>query len=186
MTRPTRDSALAAVRVLLAWVGVDPAEAGVVETPRRVADALREMTSGSNQDVGKLLEVQFDESSYEGPVILRGIDFTSTCEHHLLPFTGRALVAYKPAGGRVVGISKLARLVDIFARRLQLQERLTREIAEALVEHLKPAGVAVVVRAEHACMRCRGARKDAELITTHCTGSFHRTTAVSEFVQLMT
>lgn len=173
------------MRVLLRWVGQDVSAAGVLETPRRVIDALAEMTSGGESDAAAILATRFDEPAYAGPVILRGIGFSSLCEHHLLPFVGRALVAYEPKAGRVVGLSKLARLIDVYAHRLQLQERLTCQVALAIEEHLKPAGVAVLMRAEHACMQCRGARKDAEMITAHCLGSYLRPGAQAELVALL-
>lgn len=159
-----------AVREILLAIGEDPAREGLVETPRRVAKAYREMFAGLHDDAGIHLARQFSQQG-EGAVVLRDIAFTSVCEHHLLPFTGRAHVAYIPAHGRVTGLSKLARTVDVYARRPQMQERMTTEIADALVEHLDPLGVAVVLEAEHSCLRLRGARKEgAEMVTSAFRG----------------
>lgn len=174
---PPPPAAVEAVRTLLRTLGEDPDREGLRDTPRRVYQALAEMTAGRDVDVGALLGVQFDSGSYDQMVVLRGIAFTSTCEHHLLPFTGTAAVAYLPsegaAGYRVVGLSKLARLVDAFAARLQLQERMTAQVADALVEHLAPRGVAVVLEAEHSCMACRGVRKaGATMLTSALRGVF--------------
>lgn len=164
----------AAVREILAAVGEDPDREGLLDTPARVARAYRDLFAGLREDAGVHLARQFDhDTSGEDAVVLRDIEFSSTCEHHLLPFLGRAHVAYLPAEGRVTGLSKLARTVDVFARRPQLQERMTAQIADALVEHLAPRGVAVVIEGEHLCMRARGARKrDATMITTALRGSY--------------
>lgn len=163
-----------AVREILLAVGEDPDREGLLETPERVARAYREMFAGLREDAGAHLARQFDqEQAGDEVVLLRGIQFTSMCEHHLLPFTGRAHVAYLPAHGKVTGLSKLARTVDVFARRPQLQERLTGQIADALVAHLDPRGVAVVVEAEHSCLKIRGAAKhEAEMVTTAFRGVF--------------
>src|SRR5436189_4819220 len=142
-----------AVVALLRYVGEDPGREGLRDTPARVLKAWREMTSGYDDDPAEILARTFDETSDE-MVVLRGISFHSTCEHHMLPFYGQASVGYLP--GKVVGISKLARLVDCFARRLQIQERLTRQIAESIEQHLEARGVGVIVRAHHLCMGCRG------------------------------
>lgn len=148
------------------------AEAGN-NTPKRFLKALEEMTAGRLEDPKEILSKQFDEHSDE-LIVLRDVDFTSVCEHHLLPFVGTAHVAYLPGpGGKVVGLSKLARLVDCFARRLQLQERMTKQIATALVEHLNARGAAVVVKAHHSCMGCRGVKKPGAVMVTSCTlGAF--------------
>lgn len=161
-----------AVREMLEALGEDPDREGLVETPRRVAKAYGEMFAGLAEEPGVHLARQFSqEHAADDVVMLRDIEFTSVCEHHLLPFTGRAHVAYIPANGRVTGLSKLARTVDVFARRPQMQERLTTQIANALVEHLSPRGVAVVVEAEHTCLRLRGARKrDADMVTSTFRG----------------
>lgn len=161
-----------AVRELLVALGEDPEREGLLDTPRRVARAYAEMFAGLREEPGVHLARQFSqEHAADDVVMLRGIEFSSVCEHHLLPFTGRAHVAYVPAHGTVTGLSKLARTVDVYARRPQMQERLTTQIADALVEHLDPKGVAVVIEAEHTCLRLRGARKrDAEMVTTAFRG----------------
>ena len=163
-----------AVREILIAVGEDPDRPGLVETPRRVAEAWRELSAGLREDPAEHLGKVFDHAGRpDEVVILRSIPFQSLCEHHLLPFVGRAHVAYLPAGGKVVGLSKLARTVDVFARRPQLQERLTGEIADTLVAHLEPRGVAVVIEGSHSCMTLRGARKEgAEMLTTAFRGRF--------------
>jgi GTP cyclohydrolase IA len=176
------------VREILLGLGEDPDREGLAETPARVARAYRELVSGCREDAGEhLARVFAQETTGEDVVILRDVRFVSLCEHHLLPFTGVAHVAYIPAGGRVVGLSKLARTVDVFARRLQLQERLTAQVADALVEHLSPQGVAVVVEAEHSCLRLRGARKeDAHMVTTAFRGALGTDRALrSEVLSLM-
>ena len=172
-----------AVETLLRWVGEDPERDGLVDTPARVAKALKEMTSGYLEDPAEILSRTFEETSDE-MVILRGITFQSTCEHHLLPFLGTATVGYLP--GKVVGISKLARLVNCFARRLQIQERMTRQIADAVEKHLEARGVAVVIKAQHLCMACRGVRQmESEMVTSAMLGTL-RTDATSraEFLRL--
>jgi GTP cyclohydrolase I len=162
-----------AVREILAAIGEDPDREGLLDTPARVARAYGELFAGMREDAGEHLSRQFaQEQAGDDVVMLRSIPFSSMCEHHLLPFTGRAHVAYLPSHGKVTGLSKLARTVDVFARRPQLQERLTGQIADALVQHLDPRGVAVVVEAEHSCLRLRGAAKDeAEMVTTAFRGA---------------
>ncbi|HMA29877.1 MAG TPA: GTP cyclohydrolase I FolE [Thermoanaerobaculia bacterium] len=172
-----------AVVALLRMIGEDPSRDGLLETPRRVVQALREMTGGYGEDPSEILSKTFEESSDE-LIVLRGIEFHSTCEHHLLPFYGTASVGYLP--GKVVGISKLARLVHCFARRLQIQERLTRQIADAVSEHLEARGTAVVVKAHHLCMGCRGVKlPGTEMITSAMLGTL-REDAVTrgEFLRL--
>jgi len=161
-----------AVREVLLALGEDPDREGLLDTPRRVARAYRELFAGARDDAGRHLARQFaHEHASDDVVALRDIRFTSVCEHHLLPFSGTAHVAYLPAPGRVTGLSKLARTVDVFARRLQLQERLTAQIADALVQHLAPRGVVVVVEATHSCLALRGANKaEAQMVTTACRG----------------
>ena len=161
------------VRELLLGLGEDIDSEGLRDTPARVARAFLELTSGRVQDPGDHLERSFSqEQTGDDLVMLRGIRFVSLCEHHLLPFTGVAHVAYLPAHGRVTGLSKLARTVDVFARRLQMQERLTSQIADALCDHLDPRGVAVVIESEHSCLRLRGARKeDTSMVTTAFRGA---------------
>lgn len=162
----------AAVREMLLGLGEDPDREGLRDTPARVARAYREILSGMREDPGVHLARQFSqEQTGDDLVILRDIDFVSVCEHHFLPFTGKAHVAYLPDHGMVTGLSKLARTVDVFARRPQLQEQLTGQIADALVQHLDPRGVAVVIQAEHSCLKLRGARKaHTEMVTTAFRG----------------
>lgn len=154
-----------AVREILLAIGEDPDREGLAETPQRVARAWRELAGGLHEDVSTHLGKVFQEHT-DDLVMVRGIELYSLCEHHLLPFTGTADVAYLPADGRVVGLSKLARTVDVFARRPQVQERLTAQIADAVAAHLRPRGVLVTVRAEHFCMRMRGVRKREPVMTT--------------------
>lgn len=159
-----------AVREILVALGEDPQREGLAETPARVARALAEMTRGLHEHPAVHLGRVFEQESDEA-VIVRGIEFFSLCEHHLLPFTGKVSVAYLPSGGKVVGLSKLARTVDTFARRPQMQERLTNQIADALATHLDARGVAVVVEGEHYCMKMRGASKrDAHMVTCALRG----------------
>lgn len=169
-----QDRIARAVREILIAVGDDPDRAGLIETPARVARAYAETLAGLRQDAGDHLARTFEhDATGDDVVVLRNIEFASLCEHHLAPFLGRAHLAYLPAGGRVTGLSKLARTVDVFARRLQLQERLTSQIADALVQHLEPRGVAVLIEGEHLCMRVRGAKKaDAKMVTTAMRGAY--------------
>lgn len=153
-----------AVVRLIQWIGDDPTREGLLDTPKRVTKAWREVTEGYRLDPADVLATTFDEPCDE-MIVLSGIEFTSTCEHHLLPFTGTATVGYIP-NGSVVGLSKLARLVDLYARRLQIQERLTRQIATTLQEHTGAQGVGVIVSAHHACMGLRGIRKANTTMTT--------------------
>lgn len=157
-----------AVRMLILAAGDDPDRDGLRDTPARVARAYREWFSGYGVDPRSLLDRVFTEADgYEETVLLRDIPFVSTCEHHLAPIVGKAHVAYRPAG-RVVGISKLSRLVDAYARRLQLQERLTNQVARTLEEVLRPKGVAVIVEASHACMTTRGVNQPGVSMVTKC------------------
>jgi GTP cyclohydrolase I len=171
LTRPTREEAHEALRTLLAWLGEDPTREGLLETPDRVLRAYGEYFAGYDQDPAELLKKSFEElEGYSGPVVVRDIEIHSHCEHHMVPFTGRAHVAYLP-NARVVGLSKLARVVDAFARRLQIQERLTAQIAHAIRDTLDAKAVAVVVDCEHQCMATRGVKKrGASTITTQCLG----------------
>jgi len=165
-----------AVRVILKAVGEDPERAGLLETPRRVARMYLEMFSGLKKDPGRHLEVTFPEN-YDEMVLVRDISFTSMCEHHLLPFTGRAHVAYLP-NGSVTGLSKLARVVEEVARRPQVQERMTQTIADLIETRLNTRGVAVVVEAEHSCMAIRGIRKQGSMtITSALRGEFKQNAA---------
>jgi len=163
-----------AAREILLAIGEDPDREGLVDTPQRVARAYRDLCAGMREDPDSHLTRLFDqEQAGDDVVLLRNIRFTSLCEHHLLPFTGRAHVAYLPAHGKVTGLSKLARLVDGYARRPQLQERLTAQVADAIARRLDARGVAVVVEAEHSCLTHRGAAKpDAEMCTTAFRGVY--------------
>lgn len=167
-----------AIREILLAIGENPDRDGLRETPRRVARAYQDMFAGLADNAGRHLQTKFEHES-DQLVVVSGIDFSSTCEHHLLPFFGRAHIAYLPANGHVVGLSKLARTVDVFARRLQLQERLTEQVAEALHEHLSPCGVCVVLEAEHLCMRIRGACKTNALTTTLAVRGVYRDDAAA-------
>jgi GTP cyclohydrolase I len=164
--RPTEEEALAAVRTLIEWAGDDPDREGLLDTPRRVIKSYRELFAGYDADPREYLERTFDEvGGYDELVILRDIRVVSFCEHHMLPFLGKAHVGYLP-NDRVVGISKLARVVHGFARRLQIQEKLTAEIAEAIQDILKPKGVGVVIVSEHSCMTMRGVNTPGSRLTT--------------------
>lgn len=154
-----------AVREILLAVGEDPDREGLSETPARVARAYRELLKGTREDAASHLGKVFAEGG-DDIVAVTGIELHSLCEHHMLPFSGVAHVAYLPSGGRVVGLSKIARTVETFARRLQVQERLTRQVADAMVEHLAPRAVSVVIECEHACMKMRGVAKHGATMTT--------------------
>jgi len=158
------------VRRQLEWIGEDPMRPGLQATPARVLRALGELTSGYKENPGALLAVQFPEDGVDQMIVVRGVRFSSLCEHHMLPFTGTATVGYVPQPGRVVGLSKLARLVLCFARRLQVQERLTQQITAALDTHLGALGAGCVVRARHSCMAIRGVRANGEMVTSSLTG----------------
>jgi GTP cyclohydrolase I len=175
----------AAVREIIAAVGEDADREGLEDTPRRIAKLYAEMFSGLSEDPRDVLSKTFEESHKE-MVILKDIPFYSLCEHHFLPFHGRAHVGYVPEG-RIVGVSKLARTVDILARRPQMQERLTGQIADAIMEGLRPDGVAVVIEAEHLCLTMRGAQKPgAVMVTSAIRGGFRRRGVTrSEFLSLV-
>jgi GTP cyclohydrolase I len=172
VVRPTRAETEAAVRTLIAWAGDDPNREGLRDTPARVADAFEEYFSGYLLDPVDVLSRTFEETGgYDDLVMLRDIRVASHCEHHLAPFLGVAHVAYLP-NGRILGISKIARVVEIFAKRLQTQEALTAQIAEAIETALRPRGVAVLIEAEHQCMSMRGVRQPGvKTITTRFTGA---------------
>lgn len=171
--RPSRDQALEAVRTLIAWAGDDPARPGLKDTPKRVADAFGEWFAGYDADPARELSRTFEDvEGYDDMVMLRDVEVESHCEHHMAPFLGKAYVAYVPAE-KVVGISKLARVVEIFSRRLQNQETLTNQIAAAIDANLSPLGVAVLIDAEHQCMTTRGVNhRHVSTITTRFTGVF--------------
>ncbi|MGB3490659.1 MAG: GTP cyclohydrolase I FolE [Xanthobacteraceae bacterium] len=171
--RPSRAEVEAAVRTIIRWTGDDPDREGLQETPARVTRAFEEYFGGYALDPSEFLERTFEEvGGYDEMILLRGIRFESHCEHHMAPVIGQAWVGYVP-NGRVVGISKLARVVDVFARRLQVQEKLTAQIADTVNDILKPKGVAVVIKASHHCMTTRGVHKPGtDLITTRMIGCF--------------
>lgn len=171
--KPDRAAAEAAFRTIIGWTGDDPSRPGLIETPARAARAFEEMFSGYAEDPKLSLRKTFEEiAGYDEMIVLQGVRFDSHCEHHLLPVTGRAWIAYIP-NGRVVGISKLARVVDAYARRLQIQERMTAQVADTIDEVLKPRGVAVVIKATHQCMTTRGVHKPGtELTTSRMLGCF--------------
>ncbi len=171
--RPSPEDAESAIRTLLKFIGDDPAREGLVDTPTRVARAYVELFAGYDIDPYALLARTFSETDgYDEMVVLRDIAFVSHCEHHMVPFTGTAHVAYLP-DLRVVGISKLVRVVEAFARRLQIQEKLTVQVADAIDTVLKPRGVAVVLRAQHQCMTMRGVNKPGvSMVTSRMTGAF--------------
>jgi GTP cyclohydrolase I len=164
--RPTREQAEAAVATLIRWAGDDPLREGLEETPARVVRSYEEFFAGYDQDPENILRTTFEETEgYDEMVVLRDIDFHSHCEHHMVPIIGKAFVAYLP-NKRVVGISKLARVVEAYAKRLQIQEKMTAQIANAINDVLKPKGVAVVIEAEHQCMTTRGVEKPGVTMVT--------------------
>ncbi len=185
--RPSREEAEAAVRTLIAWAGDDPAREGLADTPSRVTEAFEEFFAGYDGDPYEALSRTFEDvQGYDDLVMLRDIRIESHCEHHMLPIIGVAHIAYLPRG-RVVGISKLARVVDIYAKRLQTQETMTAQIANAIEEVLQPKGVAVMIDALHECMTTRGVRKPGTTtITTRFTGVFKSDPSYRErFMQLV-
>jgi GTP cyclohydrolase I len=173
IVRPSQEEVEAAVKTLIAWAGDDPNREGLIETPRRVAKAYKELYGGYGMDPAEILKRTFKEvGGYDDIVLLRDIPFHSHCEHHMVPFVGKAHIAYLPHDG-VVGLSKLARLVEVFARRLQTQENLTAQIIDAINENLNPRGAAVMIEAEHMCMTMRGVMAHgASTITHRFTGVF--------------
>ena len=174
----TREQAESAVRTLIEWAGDDPDREGMLDTPKRVANAYKDWFSGYNEDPHEFLNRTFSEvEDYDEMVTLRAIDFESHCEHHIALITGKAYVAYLPRN-RVVGISKLARVVDTYARRFQVQEKMTAQIANSIEEVLQPKGVGVVIVARHACMTTRGVHKSGvDMVTSTMTGSFRKNEA---------
>jgi GTP cyclohydrolase I len=186
-TRPDRAEAEAAVRTLLRWAGDDPDREGLRDTPARVVRSYEEYFSGYGEDPAELLARSFEETDgYDEMVVLRDIRLVSHCEHHMVPIIGRAHIGYLPSG-RVVGISKLARVMDLYAKRLQIQEKLTAQIANTIEEVLKPKGVAVVIEAAHQCMTTRGVNKSGvTMVTSRMLGDF-RTSATTrkEFLSMI-
>ena len=184
LTKPSREEVEAAVRTLLRWVGDDPDREGLLGTPDRVARAYEEFFAGYDADPIDMLSRTFEETDgYDEMVLLRDIDFQSHCEHHMVPIIGVAHVAYIPKS-RVVGISKLARIVEAFAKRLQIQERFTMQIANSINDVLQPIGVGVVIEAQHQCMTTRGVNKPGVAMVTSCMlGTFRKDSATrSEFL----
>ncbi len=162
------------IRELLVEIGEDPKREGLAETPRRVAETWRHFTQGYEQDVGSLLAEAIVEDSHDGIVLVKDIDFYSLCEHHLVPFFGNCHIAYIP-DEKIIGLSKIARAVEVYSRRLQVQERLTNQIADALETHLEPQGVAVLMEARHLCMSMRGVeRHNAAVTTSALRGRFEK------------
>jgi GTP cyclohydrolase I len=186
--KPNRAEAEAAVKTLLRYLegGQGEEREGLVKTPARVIDSWDEIFAGYEMDASDILEATFNGEGYNGIVLLRDIEFTSTCEHHLLPFRGRAHVAYIPVD-RIVGISKLARIVELHARKLQNQERITKGIADDLERELSPLGAAVILEASHGCMQCRGVAKQQAVMTTSSMRGvfFDKQEARAELMQLI-
>ncbi len=185
-TMTTRDEAEKAVYTLLKYLEQDPDREGLMNTPSRVIDSWDEIFAGYSTDSKDILQATFNAEGYDGIVLLSNIEFHSTCEHHLQPFSGKAHVAYIPVD-RIVGISKLARIVDHHALRLQNQERITNDVANDLVEQLNPLGAAVILQASHGCMRCRGVRKQNAIMTTSAMRGvfFDKKEARNELMQLI-
>ena len=184
--RPTREEAEDAVRTLLRWAGENPGREGLLDTPARVVKAYRELFRGYEQDGEEMLARVFEEvEGYDDMVLVKDIPFASHCEHHMVPFVGKAHIAYFPNGG-VVGLSKLARVVDVYARRLQTQETMTAQIAQAIETALKPRGIAVLIEAEHMCMSMRGVQKHgASTMTSRFTGRFTRAEEQARFFTML-
>jgi GTP cyclohydrolase I len=185
--RPDRAEVEAAFCTILRWAGDDPGRDGLIETPARLASAFEEFFAGYRQDPALLLHKTFEETEgYDEMIALRGVPFESHCEHHLAPILGKAWVAYVPRG-RVVGISKLARVVDAYARRLQIQERMTAQIANTINESLQPHGVGVILKATHHCMTTRGVHKPGtDLVTSRMLGCFRDDPLIrQEFIALV-
>lgn len=181
----TEHDAKNAVRTILLYLGEDPDREGLKDTPSRVIKAWDEMTEGYGLEPKTILATAFQPDGYDEMVLCRDIEFHSTCEHHMLPFSGVAHVAYVPST-RVVGLSKMARLVDCFARRLQIQERLTRQIADTMQSVLKPKGVGVIIQARHLCMACRGVIKQRSvMVTSALLGVMRHSEARNEFLSLV-
>jgi GTP cyclohydrolase IA len=184
--RPSREEAEAAVRTLIAYAGDDPKREGLLDTPERVVSAYEELFGGYRQSPAEVLDRTFSEiGSYDNLVLIKDISFNSHCEHHMMPFSGKAHVAYLPVE-RVVGLSKIARLIDVYSRRLQTQEHLTSQVATAIDEVLKPRGVAVMMEADHTCMSVRGVQKPgSSTITTQFTGLFRDPSEQVRFITLV-
>ena len=186
MMKTGKQEAVDAVYTLLSYLEKDPEREGLLDTPKRVIDSWEEIFSGYSMDASEILSSTFNGEGYDGIVLLRDIEFHSTCEHHLQPFNGRAHVAYIPVE-RIVGISKLSRIVDLHARRLQNQERITKGIADDLETHLSPLGCAIIIEASHGCMRCRGVKQQNAIMTTSAMRGvfFEKPEARQELFQLI-
>ncbi|MBF6023191.1 GTP cyclohydrolase I FolE [Lysobacter niastensis] len=185
--KPSRDQAEAAVRTLLSWAGDNPQREGLLDTPKRVVDAFGDWFSGYSDDPAEYLKRTFEEvEGYDEMIVLRDIEFESHCEHHMAPIIGKAHVGYLP-DGKVVGISKLARVVETYARRLQVQEKLTAQIAQVIQDVLQPRGVGVVIEGSHECMTTRGVHKrGVSMITSKMLGSFREDARTrAEFLQFI-
>ena len=174
------------VKQTLIEIGEDPDREGLIKTPERVAKSLKFLTRGYTQDINKVINGAIFTQDCDDMVIVKDIEFYSLCEHHMLPFFGKCHIGYIPKG-KVFGVSKLARLVDVFARRLQIQERMTQQIAQQIFEIIEPEGVGVVVEAQHLCMRMRGVEKqNSQMVTSSMLGSFRKETATRmEFLSLI-
>ena len=187
VVRPSRTEVEAAFRTIIRWTGDNPDRDGLLNTPARLARAYEEYFRGYNEDPERILSTTFEETEgYDEMIVLRGIRFESHCEHHIAPIIGRAWVAYIP-NGRVVGISKLARIVEVYAKRLQIQEKMTAQIANAIDKVLQPQGVGVIIKAEHYCMTARGIMKPgADLVTSRMLGVFRENAATrQEFLSMI-
>ena len=173
------------IKAILSSIGEDPDREGLKETPNRVAKSYRELFRGYGEDPADVMTT-FEEGACDELVLLKDISFTSFCEHHMLPFVGRAHIAYVP-NGKVIGISKLARVLDIYARRLQIQERISKQVTAALMEHLQPKGAACVIQSQHLCMSCRGVQKQhSVMVTSSLEGVFKTDTATrAEFMSMI-
>jgi GTP cyclohydrolase I len=184
MTNPTKKDALEAVKTLLKWIGEDPERPGLIDTPKRVLNAYSEFFSGYKEDPIKILSRSFEnEDNYSGMVLVKDIEFDSHCEHHMVPIKGVAHIAYFPVG-RIVGISKLARLIDVFALRLQTQENMTEQVAKAMIKALNPLGLAIYIDASHMCMTTRGAKKrSSSTVTSHYSGLFQEESNKMSFLE---
>ena len=182
----SREDAMAAVSTILKYIEGDDTREGLVDTPKRVIESFSEIYAGYGMDAADVLSSTFNGEGYDGIVLLRDIEFHSTCEHHLQPFSGHGHIAYIPVD-RIVGISKLARLLDAHSKRLQNQERITKDIAEDLVNHLSPLGAAVILEASHGCMKCRGVMKqNSTMVTSSMKGAFFdNKEARNELMQLI-